>query len=158
MYLMYVSASNNTPAYTHINLYVVWRVHPLGIMSWRNVMAMGRVMAICTSLLPPHSHPAPNKDNEHLGRLIAMYNYILIVCCNMCSSSYIATQVEKIQWFSMPFEKHAWFGALSKLLQLIETLNEQHPHARNAPLFKSWWLVPSLQFISKHCSFKWKKM
>jgi hypothetical protein len=157
MYLMYVSASNNTLAYTHINLYVVWRVHPLGIMSWHNVMAMGRVMAICTSLLPPHSTLAPTKIMNILEDSLQCTT-IFWLCVATCVRVYIATQVEEIQWFSMPFEKHAWFGALSKLLQLIETLNEQHPHARNAPLFKSWWLVPSLQFISKHCSFKWKKM
>ena len=74
MYIMYVNASNNTHAYSHVSLYVVWKVHPLGIMSWCNVMAMDRVMLICISLLPLHSHPTPNKDNEHLGRLIAMYN------------------------------------------------------------------------------------
>ena len=25
---MYTNASNNTPSYIHISLYVVWRVHP----------------------------------------------------------------------------------------------------------------------------------
>ena len=29
MYSMYASASNSTPSYTHISLYVVWRVPPL---------------------------------------------------------------------------------------------------------------------------------
>jgi hypothetical protein len=28
---MYTNASNNTPSYTHISSYVVWRVHPLGV-------------------------------------------------------------------------------------------------------------------------------
>ena len=28
MYIMYANASNNTPSYTHVSSYVVWRVHP----------------------------------------------------------------------------------------------------------------------------------
>ena len=28
---MYTNASNNTPSYTHVSSYVVWRVHPLGV-------------------------------------------------------------------------------------------------------------------------------
>ena len=28
MNTMYANASNNTPSYTHISAYVVWRVHP----------------------------------------------------------------------------------------------------------------------------------
>ena len=32
MYVMYVGASNDTPSYTHISLYVVWRVHPPGLL------------------------------------------------------------------------------------------------------------------------------
>ena len=30
MYTMYIQASNNTPAYTYVNFYMVQRVHPLG--------------------------------------------------------------------------------------------------------------------------------
>ena len=30
MYTMYTNTSNNTPSYTHVSLYVVWRVHPGG--------------------------------------------------------------------------------------------------------------------------------
>lgn len=30
MYTMYTIASNITPPYTHVMLYVIWRVHPLG--------------------------------------------------------------------------------------------------------------------------------
>ena len=29
MYTIYANASNNIPSYTHINLFVVWKVHPL---------------------------------------------------------------------------------------------------------------------------------
>ena len=32
MFTMYANISNNTPSYTHISLYVVWRVHPPGII------------------------------------------------------------------------------------------------------------------------------
>ena len=32
MYNMYASASNNTPSYTHVSSYVVWRVHPQGYL------------------------------------------------------------------------------------------------------------------------------
>ena len=28
MYIMYINASNNTPSYTHVSSYKVWRVHP----------------------------------------------------------------------------------------------------------------------------------
>ena len=28
MYTMYITVSNNTPSYTHVSLYIVWRVHP----------------------------------------------------------------------------------------------------------------------------------
>jgi hypothetical protein len=31
MYTMYVNASINTPTYTHVTLYIVRRVHPLGL-------------------------------------------------------------------------------------------------------------------------------
>ena len=31
MYTRYANASNNTPTYSHIRLYMVWRVHPLGL-------------------------------------------------------------------------------------------------------------------------------
>ena len=31
MYVMYANASNNTPFYTHISSYMVWRVQPLEI-------------------------------------------------------------------------------------------------------------------------------
>ena len=31
MYTTYIHASNNTPFYTHISSYVVWREHPLGL-------------------------------------------------------------------------------------------------------------------------------
>ena len=30
MYNTYAYASNNTPSYTHVSLYMVWRVHPRG--------------------------------------------------------------------------------------------------------------------------------
>ena len=30
MYIMYANASNDTPSYTQVSLYVVWRVHPPG--------------------------------------------------------------------------------------------------------------------------------
>ena len=30
MYTMYINASNNTPSYTHISSYIIWRVHPSG--------------------------------------------------------------------------------------------------------------------------------
>ena len=29
MYIVYTNVSNNTPYYTHVNSYMVWRVHPL---------------------------------------------------------------------------------------------------------------------------------
>jgi hypothetical protein len=33
MYIMYANASNNTPSYTNVSSYVVWRVHP-GEYTW----------------------------------------------------------------------------------------------------------------------------
>ena len=30
MYTTYTNASNNTPSYTHVSLYVLWKIHPLG--------------------------------------------------------------------------------------------------------------------------------
>ena len=32
MYTMYANASNNTTSYTHVDLYMIWRVHPLGML------------------------------------------------------------------------------------------------------------------------------
>ena len=40
MYTMYVNASINSPSYSHISLYIVCKVHPMGIKCHMHYLRM----------------------------------------------------------------------------------------------------------------------
>ena len=100
MYSMYVHASNISPSSTHISLYVVRRVHILGLNAHEEQFPLvthemtimptvehgEKLVYISTLVLELNGNPILLKDNLILCQVVNLYNntkdYMIATSCN----------------------------------------------------------------------------